>query len=389
MSEFLSVIEWFDETGQEIVHRIPEEGSAAVKFGSQVIVRENQAAIFFRDGKGYDILGPGRHTLSTANIPILTKILSLPWDFTSPFRVEVVFVNQKLFADLKWGTAQPVAYRDAELGLVRLRAFGNYAVRIREPLLFVNTMAGTMGALTTDEIKDYLRDIIISRLNDYLGDNVHTVFDLPQQYDEMADAVHERLGTDFQHYGIDLVDFFITSITPPEAVEKAIDERSQIAALGDLDKFLKMKAGRAMESAGAGDGGGSGMVGLGAGAGVGAGLGMMLPGMIYESLKGRAGGPASGGAAAGPGGAEGVACPACHTPVTPDARFCPRCGHSLVAGERCAKCHAPLSPDAKFCANCGAAAGTKPGTCSKCGARLPVGARFCMECGERAEEPGS
>ncbi len=388
MSEFLSVIEWFDQTGHEIVHRIPQEGSAETKFGSQVIVRDNQAAIFFRDGRGYDVLGPGRHTLSTANIPILTKILALPWGFTSPFRVEVVFVNMKLFTDLKWGTAQPVTYRDEELGLVRLRAFGNYAIRIREPLLFVNAMAGTMGSLRSEEIKDYLRDIIISRLNDYLGENVRTILDLPQQYDEMAEGVHERLRADFDRYGIELADFFITSITPPEEVEKAIDERAQMAALGDLDRFLKMKAARALEGAGGagGDAGAAGeMAGLGAGAGMGAGLGMMLPGMIFESMRDRADGSASTAEADEADEGTGVACPACHTEVNPDARFCSHCGESLVAGERCESCEAPLAPDAKFCARCGTATGVTRRSCANCEAELPAGARFCMECGERVE----
>ncbi len=383
MSEFLSVIEWFDDSGQEIVHRIPQEGSAETKFGSQVIVRENQAAIFFRDGKGYDILGPGRHTLGTANIPILTKVLALPWGFKSPFRVEIVFVNLKLFTDLKWGTAQPVAYRDAELGLVRLRAFGNYAIRIREPLVFVNSMAGTMGVLQTGDVRDYLRDIIVSRLNDYLGEKLRTLFDLPQQYDEMAEEAQERLVKDFHRYGIDLVDFFITSITPPEAVEKAIDERAQMQALGDLDKFLKMKAARALEGAGGGWGGGGGvasdMVGLGAGAGMGAGLGAMLPGMIFESLRDRDG------AAKGVATSEGIACPACHTEIALDARFCPRCGESLVAGDRCQNCESPLAPDAKFCASCGDPVGITEANCANCESSLPAGARFCTQCGERVE----
>jgi membrane protease subunit (stomatin/prohibitin family) len=378
MSEFLSVIEWFDESGREIVHRIPQEGSAETKFGSQVIVRENQAAIFFRDGKGLDVLGPGRHTLSTANIPILTKVLSLPWGFTSPFRVEVVFVNMKLFPDLKWGTAQPVAYRDAELGLVRLRAFGNYAIQVREPLVFVNGLAGTMGSFVTEDIKDYLRDLIVSRLNDYLGEKLRTIFDLPQQYDEMAAAVRERLTRDFQRYGIDLADFFITSITPPESVEKAIDERAQMAALGDLDKFLKMKAARALEGAGGGGPAGD-MASLGAGAGMGAGLGMMLPGMMFDSFSKSRGGDSAGAA-------EGIACPACHSEVSPDARFCARCGESLVAGDRCENCEAPLAPDAKFCSRCGEPVGARERSCPNCQAKLPAGARFCMECGERVVE---
>jgi membrane protease subunit (stomatin/prohibitin family) len=379
MSEFLSVIEWFDQTGQEVIHRIPQEGSADTKFGSQVIVRDNQAAIFFRDGKGLDVLGPGRHTLSTANIPILTKVLALPWGFTSPFRIEVVFVNMKLFPDLKWGTAQPVAYRDEELGLVRLRAFGNYAIQIREPLVFVNALAGTMGSFVTGDIKDYLRDLIVSRLNDYLGEKVRTIFDLPKQYDEMGQEVHERLDHDFRRYGINLADFFITSITPPEEVEKAIDERAQMAALGDLDKFLKMKAARALEGAGSGGSPAGDMAGLGAGAGMGAGLGMMLPGMMFESLKDRGG-------SSGDSKTDAVACPACHTEVDPGARFCPHCGESLVVGDRCENCEAPLSPDAKFCARCGDPVGATERSCPNCQAKLTAGARFCMECGEHVIE---
>ncbi len=293
----------------------------------------------------------------------------------------MVFVNLKLFTDLKWGTAQPVAYRDAELGLVRLRAFGNYAIQIREPLVFINALAGTMGSFVTADIKDYLRDIIVSRLNDYLGEKLRTIFDLPNQYDEMGAEVQARLDKDFHRYGINLADFFITSITPPEEVEKAIDERAQIAALGDLDKFLKMKAARALEGAGKGGSPAGDMAGLGAGAGMGAGIGMMLPGMIFESLRTRGGATAAAGAAT-----EGIACPACHTEVTPDARFCPHCGESLVAGERCPTCEAPLAPDAKFCSRCGTPAGVIERVCPNCQARLPAGSRFCMECGERVIE---
>jgi membrane protease subunit (stomatin/prohibitin family) len=258
---------------------------------------------------------------------------------------------------------------------VRLRAYGNYAIQIREPLVFVNALAGTMGSFVTGDIKDYLRDIIISRLNDYLGEKVRTIFDLPKQYDEMGQEVHERLDHDFRRYGIDLADFYITSITPPEEVEKAIDERAQMAALGDLDKFLKMKAARALEGAGSGGSPAGDMAGLGAGAGMGAGLGMMLPGMIFESIKGRGG--------ASTAAQDGVACPACHSEVSAAARFCPSCGESLVAGDRCQNCETPLSPDAKFCSRCGEPVGVVERNCPNCQAKLPAGARFCMECGER------
>ena len=137
---FLEVIEWFDESGKELVHRIPEKGSGEIKWGAQMTVRESQAAVFFYNGKAYDAFGAGRHTLKTANIPILTKVLSLPWGMTSPLRAEVYFVNMKVFPNLKWGTRDPVAFRDSELGLIRLRAFGVFNIQVLQPVLLVNTL---------------------------------------------------------------------------------------------------------------------------------------------------------------------------------------------------------------------------------------------------------
>ena len=147
---FLEIIEWFDETGSEMVHRIPESGSGDIKYGAQLIVRESQAAVLFYGGKALDVYGPGRHTLATGNIPILTRALSAPWGFESPLRAEVYFVNMKEFTDLKWGTRDPVAFRDSQLGLVRLRAFGILNMRVAQPVLLINTLVGTQGMYTTD-----------------------------------------------------------------------------------------------------------------------------------------------------------------------------------------------------------------------------------------------
>src|SRR4030042_2633771 len=160
---------------------------------AQLIVRESQAAVFFRDGKGYDVLGPGRHTLSTLNLPILTKILSFPFGFKSPFRIEILFVNLKVFTHLRWGTQEPVAFKDRELGVVRLRGFGNYTIRIVQPLLFINTLIGTQGVYSTEEISNYLRDVIVSRLNDLLGETLKSIFQLPRGYDEMGVALKARV----------------------------------------------------------------------------------------------------------------------------------------------------------------------------------------------------
>ena len=166
---FLEILEWFDETGGEIVHRIPESGSGEIKYGAQLIVRKSQAAVFFYGGRAYEAFGPGRHTLTTGNIPLLTKVLSLPWGFSSPLRAEVYFVNRKVFTNLKWGTRDPVAFKDSELGLVRLRAFGVFNLQIVQPILFINSLVGTQGVYTTREVEEYLNRVIVSRFNDYLG----------------------------------------------------------------------------------------------------------------------------------------------------------------------------------------------------------------------------
>ncbi|PIV99120.1 MAG: virion core protein (lumpy skin disease virus), partial [Deltaproteobacteria bacterium CG17_big_fil_post_rev_8_21_14_2_50_51_6] len=209
---FLEVIEWFDQAGDELVHRIPETGSGEIKFGAQLIVRESQAAVLFYNGKALDAFAAGRHTIRTANIPLLNKVIAIPWGLTSPLRAEVYFVSLKLFPNLKWGTRDPVAFKDSKLGLIRLRAHGVFSLRVVQPVLFINTLVGTMGRYSTFEIQDYLRDVLVSRLNDYLGQKGDSIITLPGRYDEFATGLKERLRDDFIGMGLLLDNLYITAI---------------------------------------------------------------------------------------------------------------------------------------------------------------------------------
>ncbi|HTX54136.1 MAG TPA: SPFH domain-containing protein [Candidatus Baltobacteraceae bacterium] len=374
MSGVLEILEWMDAESGELVHRIPAQGSSDIKMGAQLIVRESQAAVFFRDGKGLDVFGPGRHTLSTLNLPILTRLLSLPWGFTSPFRAEVYFVNLKVFTDLKWGTKEPVAFKDQQLGLVRLRAFGIFTARVTQPLLFINTLVGTQNAYTSDEIEAYLREVIVSRLTDFLGEHVSTIFDLPKQYDEIGAAVKARLQDDFLRYGLELIDLFLNAITPPPEVQQMIDARSGMGAVGNLDAFLKFKAAKALGDAATGIGSGAGPAAGGLGMGVGAGLGFMLPGMLYRSFH-----PEDDAARIQSRGT--VHCTACHGEVPLAARFCPACGQQTVIANACPRCGEAVTALAKFCPACGANL-TATIACPHCQAAVPPGTKFCMSCGE-------
>jgi membrane protease subunit (stomatin/prohibitin family) len=365
---FLEVIEWFDETGQELVHRIPEEGSGEIKLGAQLTVRESQAAVLFYKGKAGAAFAPGRHTLTTANIPILTKMLAIPWAMTSPLRAEVYIVNMKVFTNLKWGTRDPVAFKDSDLGLIRLRAHGIFNIQVLQPVLFINSLVGTMGIFTTEEIEEYLKRIIVSRFNDHLGEHLDTLFNLPGKYEEISAGLQKRLQADFSRFGIGLEQLYITSITPPPDVEKAIDDKSRLSILQDLDGLLKMKAAMAMEKAAEST--------AAAGSGMGMGMGIMMPAMFAEALRPGSKGPAP---------QQATSCPDCKNPVPTDAAFCPHCGHQQLVFHQCANCGKNMTPNARFCPRCGHPADKKPRPqpCPHCKAENLPGATFCNQCGEK------
>ena len=282
MARIIDVIEAPNQGANELVARVPEIGAGDFRMGSQVIVRESQRGVFYRDGKSLDELDPGRHTITTANLPILSGLLRMGTGGADIFTAEVYFVNMREFTDMKWGTPQPISLRDSELGMARLRGFGQYTMQVADPKRFVDQIVGTQGFYSTSQLEDYLRSVIVSRMTDVLGENMTSIFDLASLYDELGAAIRARVQDDFLAMGISLKQFLVVSLSPTEETAKAIDERAAMGAIGNMDAYMKFKAARAIGDAAQNPSGGGASEGLSLGAGLGMGAGMA--GMIAQAM---------------------------------------------------------------------------------------------------------
>lgn len=278
-NEFIDIIEWLDDTQDTMIWRFPRYQNE-IKNGAQLTVRESQVAILVDQGKFADIYQPGRYELTTANMPILTTLRGWKYGFNSPFKVEVYFVNTKQFLNLKWGTKNPIMLRDPEFGPIRMRAFGTYCFKINsDPTKFIKNVAGTDGNFTTDGIQDQLRNFIITKFTDHLGESKIAALDIASNLNEFSAALQDSLNADFDELGIEITKFLVENVSLPEEVEKALDKRTSMGIVGDMGKYTQFQFADALKAGAENPGGASP-----AGDAMGMGMGFAMAGQMAQQM---------------------------------------------------------------------------------------------------------
>lgn len=275
-AQLLEVIEWLDDSKNTIVWRFPVFNQA-ITDNSKLVVREGQAGVFQAEGRLSDVFGPGTYNLDTRNKPILQFFSSIAYSLNNPYKGDVYFVSTRQFTDNGWGTATPIMMRDAEFGPVRIRAYGIYSFRVTNPATFIRQIVGTDGLFTTDEITGQLKRKLVSGLADTIGQAKIPVLDLAANYMDLADKIRDRLNPEFgTSYGITLTDFTIQSVSLPEEVEKALDTRTKMGVLGNLDQYAKLQMAESIKDAAKNPGLGGAGIGMGVGFGMGNQIGNMM-----------------------------------------------------------------------------------------------------------------
>ena len=343
-SQFIEVIEWLDDSGNTLLYRFPVQGQE-IKNGARLTVRESQAAVFVFQGQIADVFTPGLYTIDGGNTPILSKLGAWMHGFNSPFKAEVYFVNTKQFNDLKWGTANPVMMRDTDFGMVRLRAFGIYSIRIGDPRAFIKEVAGTNAHFVTEDIEGQLKRTLVSGFSDALAESKIAALDLASNYDELSKFVRSKLGDEFKTYGLELTKYVIENISLPQEVEAAMDKRTSMGVIGDVGRYTQFQAADAMRDAAQNPSGGAG---LGAGLGAGFAVGNAMAGAMSNAMNQK-----------------------------------PAESSSEVTKTNCIKCGAQMPAGTKFCSECGAK--QEKQKCAKCQTELAPGTKFCNECGTKVE----
>ena len=292
--ELIDIIQWLDDSNNTLVYRF-ERMNNEIKYGAKLTVREGQMAVFINEGQLADVFKPGMHTLTTQNMPILATLKGWKYGFESPFKAEVYFISTRKFTDLKWGTPGPATMRDKEFGIVRATAFGIYSIRVKDPAIFIKDISGTEGRFTTDQIQENLRGKIGLRIKEVMPELGLSVIDLEAKVTQMGGMLRERISGDFEAMGLELCEVQVQDIGLPEEVEKAIDKRGAIAAVGNLQAYTQYETASAIHDAAT-----TPNSAAGAGMGLGAGLAMggAMAGQMGAAMN--AGAAGMGGSAAPP-----------------------------------------------------------------------------------------
>lgn len=279
--EFIDIIEWTQPNDTDVLaYRFPRYNNE-IKMGAKLTVREGQAAVFVNEGALADVFKPGMYDLQTQNMPILSTLKGWKYGFNSPFKAEVYFVLTTQRTDNKWGTSNPIMKRDADFGMVRLRAFGSYVFRVADPGAFIKELVATDPSFESYQIDAQLRQAIVSKFSDVVGKANIPVLDLVGNYESLANFVLQNIAPDFAKWGLELTKFYVENISVPPEVEAAIDKRASMGAVGNLDQFTKFQTAEAIRDAAQNPSGGAAGIGVGLGAGMGMAnqmLGAMQPG---------------------------------------------------------------------------------------------------------------
>ena len=276
--QFIDVIEWTDDSRDTMVWRFERYGNE-IKYGAKLTVRESQVAVFVHEGQLADVFGPGLYMLETNNMPIMTSLQHWDHAFASPFKSEIYFVNTRRFTGVKWGTQNPVMLRDPEFGPTRVRAFGSCTIRVADAARFMTEIVGTDGHFTQDEIAGQIRNIVVQKFSRAVAASGIPVLDMAANTRELSAIITEAIAPTLDDYGLAMPEFYIENISLPPEVEKALDRRTSMGIVGDLNRYTQFATAEAMRSAAQGDGAGGGM-GAGLGAGMGMGVGMAMAGQM-------------------------------------------------------------------------------------------------------------
>lgn len=274
--EFIDIIEWLDDSKNTLVYRF-ERHDNEIKSGAKLTVREGQAAVFVNEGKIADVFAPGMHTLTTQNLPILSTLKGWKYGFDSPFKAEVYFVSTRNYTDQKWGTKNPITLMDDRFGMLEVRAFGSYVMKVTDPGLFIKEIVGTDGHFTTSEISQQLQSMVVTRFTDALGESRLPVESYAANTNELSKYIHQEINPEFGEYGLTLSKFLVENISMPEEIKKEIFELSRLNNV-DLNKLTQMKAAKAMEKAAENPSGT-------AGAGMGMGMGFAMANQMGQSFN--------------------------------------------------------------------------------------------------------